>query len=186
MATHPKTVRREPTLAPSRWAALPRRGTVLRLALATVLLALAGGVLYAREPQPTCPAAGTPSRAAAPPDPSSAENPALGDPTPRAGPGLPLPAGTVGVPIRLAEPAALAVVRPGARVDLLAVPATGDPAALRSTEPDLIAARALVLDVVTVDATVATPTALYLALSPEQAQRAIAVPDGTRFAITVR
>lgn len=93
---------------------------------------------------------------------------------------LPLPSGTVGVPVRLAEPAALAVLRPGARVDLLVVPAGRTPVAAR-----LLASGALVLDVVGGDALDGT-SALYLALRPDQAQRAVGQPEGSRFAVVVR
>ncbi|MEV4540803.1 hypothetical protein [Micromonospora echinaurantiaca] len=92
---------------------------------------------------------------------------------------LPLPTGAVGVPVRLAEPAALAVVRPGARVDLLALPPGADGAG------SLLASRALVLDVVGADALDAG-AALYLALPPDQARRAVSQPEGSRFAIVVR
>ncbi|MGS2614102.1 hypothetical protein ACVCAH_06160 [Micromonospora sp. LZ34] len=91
---------------------------------------------------------------------------------------LPVPSGAVGVPVRLAEPAALAVLRPGARVDLLAVPAAGGAGTL-------LASRALVLDVVGADALDAG-AALYLALPPDQARRAVSQPEGSRFAIVVR
>ncbi|MEU5904250.1 flagellar biosynthesis protein FlgA [Micromonospora sp. NPDC047527] len=94
---------------------------------------------------------------------------------------LPLPSGAVGVPIRLAEPAALAVVRPGARVDLLAAP----PGGADAVEATLLAPRALVLDVLGAGATDGT-AALYLALRPDQAQRAVGLPEGSRFAIVVR
>ncbi|MEO3771460.1 flagellar biosynthesis protein FlgA [Micromonospora sp. B9E7] len=91
---------------------------------------------------------------------------------------LPLPSGAVGVPVRLAEPAALAVARPGTRVDLLA--ATPDRAGSDAT---MLAPAALVLDVL--DADGGSP-ALYLALRPDQAQRAVGLPEGTRFAVVVR
>ncbi|MGK5445826.1 flagellar biosynthesis protein FlgA, partial [Micromonospora sp. URMC 105] len=93
---------------------------------------------------------------------------------------LPLPSGSVGVPVRLAEPAALAVLRPGARVDLLVVPAGRTP-----VEAGLLASGALVLDVVGGDAVDGT-SALYLALRPDQAQRAVGQPEGSRFAVVVR
>ncbi|MFF0150244.1 hypothetical protein, partial [Micromonospora sp. NPDC005203] len=96
-----------------------------------------------------------------------------------AGP-LPLPSGAVGVPVRLAEPAALAVARPGVRVDLLAVAPGGV-----GTEAVLLAAAALVLDVLGAAPTDRSP-ALYLALRPDQAQRTVGLPEGTRFAIVVR
>ncbi|MEH1166667.1 flagellar biosynthesis protein FlgA [Micromonospora sp. CPCC 205539] len=93
---------------------------------------------------------------------------------------LPLPSGTVGVPLRLAEPAALAVVRPGARVDLLVAPPGG-----LGTEATLLAPRALVLDVLGAEATDGS-SALYLALRPDQARRIVGLPEGSRFAIVVR
>ncbi|MER6595620.1 hypothetical protein ABT214_27955 [Micromonospora purpureochromogenes] len=85
----------------------------------------------------------------------------------------------MGVPVRLAEPAALAVLRPGARVDLLVVPAGRTP-----VEAALVASGALVLDVVG-DAADGS-SALYLALRPDQAQRAVGQPEGSRFAVVVR
>ncbi|MFC0004746.1 flagellar biosynthesis protein FlgA [Micromonospora siamensis] len=93
---------------------------------------------------------------------------------------LPLPSGAVGVPVRLAEPAALAVLRPGARVDLLVVPAGG-----RAGEAVLLASGAQVLDVVGA-AALDGSSALYLALTPGQAQRAVGQPEGSRFAVVVR
>ncbi|NYF56762.1 flagellar biosynthesis protein FlgA [Micromonospora purpureochromogenes] len=93
---------------------------------------------------------------------------------------LPLPSGSVGVPVRLAEPAALAVLRPGARVDLLVVPAGRTP-----VEAALVASGALVLDVVGGDAADGS-SAVYLALRPDQAQRAVGQPEGSRFAVVVR
>ena len=86
----------------------------------------------------------------------------------------------MGVPVRLAEPAALAVLHPGARVDLLVVPAGGAAGAAV-----LLATRALVLDVVGANAADGS-SALYLALRPEQAQRAVGLPEGSRFAVVVR
>lgn len=168
---------------------------MLRLSLAAVLLALAAAMLYLREPPPTCPTApqrdpsagtatdpGSPER-----DPSAAGSSAPGSPQSPvpAGTRLPLPAGMVGVPVRLAEPAALTVVRPGARVDLLVVPTVGAAVPNRSNATTPVAAHALVLDVLGADTGV-EGSALYLALPPEQAQRTVALPDGTRFAILVR
>lgn len=153
----------EATLRPVRWRGLPRRRTLLRVTLVAVLLGLAAAVL---QTSPSCP----PPRAL--PAASATASPSGGI---RA-----LPAGAVGVPIRLAEPAALAVLRPGARVDLLVVPAGGSP------DPTLLAPRALVLDVVGVTGAVDGSSALYLALPPEQARRAVGLPEGSRFAVVVR
>ncbi|GAA3737868.1 hypothetical protein GCM10022379_04170 [Micromonospora maritima] len=147
-------------MRPVRWRGLPRRRTLLRVTAVAVLLGLAAAVF---QTPGGCPAG--PARVAAP---------TTGAP-PGAAPTL--PAGAVGVPVRLAEPAALAVLRPGVRVDLLVVPAGG------SADPTVIAPRALVLDVVGV---VEGSSALYLALPPEQARRAVGLPEGSRFAVVVR
>ncbi|WP_433347086.1 flagellar biosynthesis protein FlgA [Micromonospora sp. CA-111912] len=155
------------SLRPVRRPRLPGRSALLRAALVAALLGLAAAVL---QTPAGCP---PPPRGSSSPDPGPV--PSTGGP-PSA---LPLPDGAVGVPVRLAEPAALAVVRPGARVDLLAVPAG------RAAEADLLASRALVLDVVGAGATDGS-SALYLALRPEQAQRAVGLPEGSRFAIVVR
>ncbi|MEU4680879.1 flagellar biosynthesis protein FlgA [Micromonospora sp. NPDC023737] len=180
-------------LRPVRRTHLPRRGTLFRAALVAGLLGLAAVVLHTPcgrpPPQASVPAAsparpgpatgGVPSTAAALTPAEQGVITATADPH-RPGERLPLPAGSVGVPVRLAEPAALAVVRPGARVDLLAAPAGG-----RSGEASLLASSALVLDVVGAGAMDGS-AALYLALSPGQAQRTVGQPEGSRFAIVVR
>jgi len=86
-----------------------------------------------------------------------------------------VPPGSVGVPIRLADPTALSLVHPGNRVDLLRLDETGASTA--------VAAAALVLRVTGAG----DPTAggLLLALSPAEAQRAVAEP-GHGFAILIR
>ncbi|MFI7280114.1 flagellar biosynthesis protein FlgA [Micromonospora chersina] len=192
--------REEASLRPVRWRGLPRGRTLIRVALVAVLLGLAAAVLKTPEgcppggtaAAPTAPAGGAPAGGApasgggAPGDgvqaggggPPGGGARAGGD---RRATALPLPAGAVGVPIRLAEPAALAVLRPGARVDLLVVPAGGATGAAT-----LLAARALVLDVVGAAGAVDGSSALYLALRPEQAQRAVGLPEGSRFAVVVR
>ncbi|GAB2946891.1 hypothetical protein GCM10027280_39630 [Micromonospora polyrhachis] len=188
--------RREPTLRPSRWATLPRRATLLRTALVAALLALAAGILYAQETRQSCPAAvpaaGGSGPGASPPTSGSDTRvgPANGGPGPELAPTpvpdrLAVPIGTVGVPVRLAEPAALAVVHPGARVDLLAVPG-GTGSAARSSEPTLLAARALVLDVIGSAPAADGTSALYLALPPDQANRVVGMPEDVRFSIIVR
>ncbi|TDB70183.1 flagellar biosynthesis protein FlgA [Micromonospora sp. KC723] len=176
---------------------MPTGGALLRAGLVAVLLGLAALVL---DGAGGCPTPGpVPSTAAAPPSGhrvtgtldarrggddiaaragplSSAPGPgADGRPSP-----LPLPSGAVGVPVRLAEPAALAVLRPGARVDLLVVPA-GRAAA----EALPLASGALVLDVVGDDIGDGS-SALYLALGPDQARRTVGQPEGSRFAVVVR
>ncbi|GHJ56801.1 hypothetical protein Nm8I071_61080 [Nonomuraea sp. TT08I-71] len=190
--------REEASLRPVRWRGLPRGRTLLRVALVAVLLGLAAAVLKTPEgcppggtaAAPTAPAGGAPAGGAPAGGAPAGGAPATGGGAPgdgvqaggdRRAAALPLPAGAVGVPIRLAEPAALAVLRPGARVDLLVVPAG------RATgAATLLAARALVLDVVGAAGAVDGSSALYLALRPEQAQRAVGLPEGSRFAVVVR
>jgi hypothetical protein len=87
-----------------------------------------------------------------------------------------VPAGSLGVPLRLADPTALTLVRPGNRVDLLSVDDGGG-------TPSSIAAAALVLRVT--GATDPTAGGLLLALTPAEAQRAVATPTHG-FAIVIR
>ncbi|MEV0606838.1 flagellar biosynthesis protein FlgA [Polymorphospora rubra] len=169
-------------LAPVRWPRRPRPATMLRAALVTVLLALAAVALTGRAGTdhtaacgPVTAAPSAPDAGADPPDPAGAPAPTTDGPAGR----LAVPVGSVGVPVRPAEPAALAVVRPGSRVDLLALPSgAGAPPA---PEPLRLAAGALVLDVVAVDGA----TALYLALTPDQANRTLGMPETTRFGVVV-
>ncbi|WP_229402779.1 flagellar biosynthesis protein FlgA [Micromonospora okii] len=180
------------SLRPVRRPRLPGRSALLRAALVAALLGLAAAVLHAPPGCPPPPAAspgsaatrppgGPPTGSGTAPSGTSASHGRASPPGPGAPPSaLPLPDGAVGVPIRLAEPAALAVVRPGARVDLLAVPAGGPPGGA-----GLVAPGALVLDVIGADATDGS-SALYLALSPPQARKAVTLPDNTRFAIMIR
>ena len=88
-----------------------------------------------------------------------------------------LPAGTVGVPVRLAEPAALALVQVGDRVDLLSV-GSGSAAATP------VADGATVLAVSGID----DPTVggLLLALRPAEAREVVGGSDQARFAVLIR
>jgi hypothetical protein len=87
----------------------------------------------------------------------------------------PVPPGRVGVPVRLADPTGLTLVRPGNRVDLLRLDANHKTTA--------VAAAAVVLKVT--DAYDPTVGGLLLALSPAEAQRAMdTTSEG--FAIIVR
>ncbi len=79
------------------------------------------------------------------------------------------------MPVRLADPTALALVHPGDVVDLLRLDDEGD-----STP---VASSALVLDVTGADDP--TTGALLLALAPEQAGRAVG-GAGHGFAILIR
>ncbi|GLY26578.1 flagellar biosynthesis protein FlgA [Micromonospora sp. NBRC 101691] len=181
----------ERSLRPVRWPGRPGAGPLLRAGLVATLLGLAAVVLYAppgcgpapggapaaTATAPTVPAPAASSPESAPPVVADAESGERADDRP--GGALPLPGGTVGVPVRLAEPAALAVVRPGSRVDLLALPAAGPATTV------LLASRALVLDVVGAG-DLDGSSALYLALAPPQAERVVGQPEGSRFAVIVR
>jgi hypothetical protein len=187
-------------LRPLRRLTMPGGRTLLRAVLVAALLGLAAAVLHT---PPSCPPSASSSPGSAGADGTDGQVAGGGSPgpdgretdgSPSAGPTgggstaagdgsvrpLPLPSGAVGVPIRLAEPAALAVARPGTRVDLLA--ATPDRV---GAEAALLAPAVLVLDVLGGD-TADGSAALYLALRPDQAQRAVGLPEGTRFAVVVR
>lgn len=86
------------------------------------------------------------------------------------------PAGTVGFPLRLADPAVLAVLQPGHRVDVLAPPREGLAA-------DLVAADVLVLRTVAGGAGAAV---VYLAARPDQARTLASLPAETPVSVTVR
>jgi len=90
-------------------------------------------------------------------------------------PGTP-PRGTVGFPLRLADPAVLTVLRPGHRVDVLAPPRDGLAA-------DLVAADVLVLQTVAGDSGTAV---VYLAARPDQARTLASVAVDLPVSVTVR
>jgi hypothetical protein len=146
-----------------------------------VLLLTAAAVLYT---EPDGRTSGPPASGPADRVPSASP---VATPTPfRTPPGrqsngpLPIPSGSVGVPIRLDESAALAVVRPGDRVDLLAVRV--EP---RAAPPLVIASGALVL-AVPAQADELDRGVVYLALSPDQARQVVGLPSSVRFAVIVR
>jgi hypothetical protein len=87
-----------------------------------------------------------------------------------------VPPGSIGVPIRLAEPTALKLLRPGDRVDVFRVPETG-------VSPQAVATAALVLSVTGAE----DPTAggLLLALAPAEARRTVTTP-GDGYAVLIR
>lgn len=153
---------REPTLDPVRRPRMPRGRTLLRAGLIAALLLTAVAALYARDPA-ACP----------PPPPAAAASTPSVDPSGR----LAVPPGAVGVPVRLAEPAVLALVHPGDRVDLLVTSGAG---VASPRQPALQARDALVLGVVGADG------AVLLALSPDRARAIVGLPDGTRFGVIVR
>ncbi len=143
---------------PVRWR-WPRRSTLLRPVVVSALLVLAAGLTLTERggrgpatPSPCTGAAATPSPS---PDPGA------------------VPAGRVGVPVRLADPATVTAVRPGDRVDLVAVPGgalAGDALVLplpgRPISPD--------------------DGVLYLAVRIDEARRVAEAAPDARFAIRVR
>lgn len=177
-------MRGEPRLDPVRWRR-PGRAALLRPALVAALLATAAAVMWSG-PQgcatlPTaapdhigmgCRPAGGDSTSPKPADAGVTEEPAhddqatAGAPATRTRPAV--PAGTVGVPIRLAEPAALRLLRPGDHVDLFRL--TGD-----GRSPPAVATAALVLEVSGVDDP--TTGGLLLALTPAEARRTVTGAD---------
>jgi hypothetical protein len=170
----------------------------MRAALVAALLVTAAGVLYG---VPATPRTGPPTAASGPASPaptgtttsparSAAAPSAVRDdspqggspqdghpPDPRPDGRLPIPPGAVGVPVHLADPAALVVLRPGDRVDLLAV--ADEP------RPDTIATAVLVLAVPAL-ADVPDSGIVLLALSPDQARHAVRLPPHVRLAVVVR
>ena len=87
-----------------------------------------------------------------------------------------VPPGSIGVPIRLAEPTALELVQPGDRVDVVRLPDTG-------ASPQTIATAALVLAVT--GAEDPTTGGLLVALTPAEAQRTVTTP-GSGYAVLIR
>ena len=172
-------------LDPAGRLRLPRRTTTLRTVLVAVLLATAAGALHSGGPPGDRPGMGGSDSAAATPDAAGTAVPgpagAGGDRSRSATvpPGwapeerVPVPEGMVGVPVALPEPGALAMVRPGDRVDLLSVPAEGG-------APAPVAQEVTVLAVDPGSATV------LLGLPPERAVAALSAPAGDRFALVVR
>ena len=193
--------RKEPRLDPIRWRR-PGAGTLIRLSVVAVLLSLAALIAWS-DPQETgrahseSPCLATPGPTGDSPDaasrsPTDARDPGstAGDPASIAGDArdparraadgrgraLSVPPGSVGVPVRLADPTALSLIRPGDRVDVLRVDDAG-----HGTAP--VAASALVLGVTGMD----DPAAggLLVALRPADAEKAVA-DQGRGFAILIR
>ncbi|BFU42222.1 hypothetical protein [Krasilnikovia sp. MM14-A1004] len=171
-------------LDPVHWRR-PGRGTMIRLAATAALLATAALMSWS-DPAPGCPSGSSAARD------TGAGTSAPGAPgvtaTPHASTrGRPaLPPGTVGLPVRLAEPAALALMHAGDRVDLFRVHGTGQPD--ETGQPDdhmaVVARGALVLEVTAPE----DPAGggLLLALGPAEADRAVAAPAGAGYAVVIR
>ncbi|WIM96002.1 hypothetical protein ACTOB_008153 [Actinoplanes oblitus] len=145
----------------------PRRGTVIRLGAVLVLLGIAAVLIRSGPPAGRCAAPVATAKTTASTATRSGQPASSGQPA--------IPAGTVGVPVRLADPTALALVHPGNRVDLLRLDDEGD------TTP--VASAALVLDVTGADDP--ATGGLLLALGGDQAAQAVAAP-GRGFAILIR
>jgi hypothetical protein len=192
-AAHDGSTRRprgDGRLDPVRWRR-PGRGTLLRLAAVAALLATAAAVLWS-PPKQSCVtgaavtpmvsgATGNPSTAGAKGGAGAAQASSDGNsggaaPTTDGGAGPAVPEGSVGVPIRLADPTALGLVRPGNRVDLLRIDDAGG-------RPTSVAGSALVLRVTGVDDP--ATGGLLLALTPQEAGQAV-VSSRQGFAIVIR
>jgi hypothetical protein len=173
MARRPGREHAEARLDPIRWRR-PTRGALLRLGAIAALLLTAALVTWS-SPQSCATPTAKPVLPTASKGTASSTSPAAADAGPSPGSRARMPAGTVGVPVRLAEPTALTLIRPGDHVDLLQVSPTHDTHA--------IAAAALVLGVTGAD----DPTAggLLLALTPTEAAKAVAQPGGA-FAVLIR
>jgi hypothetical protein len=159
-------------LDPVRWRR-PGRNLLLRLLAVAVLLVAAAAMSWSR-PRSCASLTATPPTGGAggrPPDaaPQQSSGPEFAGETP-------VPAGRVGVPVRLADPAALSLVRPGNLVDLLRLDDPGGHATA-------VASAAPVLGVS--GATDPTAGGLLLALTPDEAQHAVAAP-GRGFAVLIR
>ena len=144
--------------APRRLLPGLRRPALLRAAAVAALLCLAAGVLFLDGPRPA-PVVPPPSRASAavpvtPPPPTA-------------------PAGTVGLPLRLADAGVVAVVRVGQRVDVLA-------------DGRVLATDVLVLRAIARGEAPEEGALLYLAVTAEQAARVAAVRTDTPITVTVR
>lgn len=168
-------------LDPVRWRR-PGRGTLLRLAAVAALLATAAAVLWSPPNEPCGTGAASPTISGVPTPVGSASrgtNPsggAYGPPSAGAGAGPGIPAGSVGVPIRLADPTALGLVRAGNRVDLLRIDDT-------TGRPIPVAGSALVLQVTGVNDP--ATGGLLVALTPQEASQAV-VSSRQGFAIVIR
>lgn len=159
---------------------------LLRLAVVLFLLCSAALLSWSSDPCSKSPLAADGE------DGTEAGNGVQGSPEAQAGPGRkpatpsapapagisvqPVPSGRVGVPVRLADPAALALVQAGNRVDLLRLDESGGGATP-------VAGSALVLQVTGSD----DPAVggLLLALTPDEAKHAVAGP-GQSFAVLIR
>jgi hypothetical protein len=169
------TMKAEPRLDPVR-RRRPRPSALARLAAVATLLVVAAVFAWSGSPDcdpVTATRAGRPQKSAAPDPSREAPTPDGGAPAD----GRPaVPQGSVGVPVRVVEPAALSLVRPGDRVDLLRVERSGG-----GTTP--VATAALVLGMTPADDPITG--GLLVALRPAEAEKALSDP-GRGFAVLLR
>ncbi|MGH3648539.1 MAG: hypothetical protein ACRDTM_15360, partial [Micromonosporaceae bacterium] len=104
-------------------------------------------------------------------------------------------AGTVGVPVQLAEPATAAVLRPGDRVDVVARTSRPEPSASAPTSEnppadnagDVVLARGvLVLSINAHSDRSPDQGVVYLAMKKDQAQRVARTAPDVAIGVTVR
>lgn len=165
-----------PGLYPKRLY-LPRRRTLFRCSLVAALLTLAVGVLYAAPAPAACPTdMATPHRTSAGPEFPTAPPDATPEPDSTHQPhAAAVPAGLAGVAVRLADPAIVAVLRPGTRVDL-----HGDTPVHTVTD-------AMVLSALPGDSfDEPGAAALFVAVPPPAAAHLSNLPVGVVFRIIVR
>lgn len=166
----------------------PRPRSLLRHTATAALLALAAGVLLLDPALPSQTAAecrGRPTASAPAEDARRADERRSS----------PVPAGMVGVPIQLAEPATAAVARPGDRVDVIARverPAAGTPddppgnSASPGQTEIVLATAALVLAVDSHPERSPDEGIVYLAMRKAEAQRVARTAPDVAIGITVR
>lgn len=139
---------------------------MLRISIVTALLLTSAAVLYSGD-------WGNPGPAPAPATSLAPSAPVASPDGPRSA-RLSIPEGMVGVPVALGTPAALAMIHPGDRIDLLLITDGAEPVPLATDVP--------VLAVAPADAV------LFLALRPSEARQVVSQQpaSGARFAVIVR
>lgn len=152
--------------APRTWLPAWRARTLLRLGLVCVLLLTAAAALALDPGGERAAEHGQP--------PTATSGPCA------ATPGGP-PHGTVGFPLRLSDPAVLAVVRAGQRVDILV---RADPSDAAAGSAVRVAENLPVLR--TVGTAGAPDGVLYLAASPQQAGDLASIEASAKISVTVR
>lgn len=149
------------SLDPVRWSRR-RRSRLVRAAAVAALLAVAAGILF------TGAGPASAARCAVAPSPS------------RSAPGVPIPAGKLGMPVRVDQPGLAGLLHRGDHVTLTVAADSTDRAAI--LVPD-----ALVLRAPSGDSSVtSTGSVVYLAMTEEEARRTAAIAPDARIGVTVR